>query len=94
MSMQHPYELRPDRAPGTPLPWMDWAACADADPDALYPEPGDFEGIRLAKLICRACPVAQTCLEDELRLPATRQHGVRGGKTARERIKMLRERAA
>ena len=50
-------DLRPD--------WRDAAACRDADPELFFPD-GDLGSarvqVKMAKLICRGCPVSATCL--------------------------------
>lgn len=61
-----------------------------------YPEPESQRRWRhrRAKEFCASCPIQSWCLEDELRLPAYDQYGVRGGMTASERQKLLKQRAA
>ena len=67
--------------------WMEDGLCAQADPDAWFPEPGgNPEG---AKSICRTCPVARECLEYALR---NKEHGVWGATTEHERAAILRAR--
>lgn len=73
-----------------PPAWMDDALCAQADPEAWFPEQG--ESARLAKLICSACPVRAECLE--YALDRRQQHGVWGGMSEAERRAELRRRAA
>ena len=63
------------------LSWQDAAACASADPDAFFPEQGG--STRLAKAVCRACPVRRPCLE--YALASNEQFGIYGGLTERER---------
>lgn len=69
-----------------PPGWMASALCAQADPDAWYPDKGD--NIRAAKELCRRCPVRVPCLE--LALERTEPHGLWGGLTPRERRKIRR----
>lgn len=59
-----------------------------------YDEPGDQKAWRerRAKQICVPCPVRGWCLSQELALPAYHQWGVRGGLTATERRRLLRDR--
>lgn len=40
--------------------WMDAALCAQADPDAWFPDPGQRND--KPKTICRSCPVQAECL--------------------------------
>lgn len=72
------------------LPWADDALCAQTDPEVFNPDKGSTT--LPAKSVCAACPVINQCLEYAL---ATNQRfGVWGGKSERERRKILRERAA
>lgn len=69
-----------------------WFPPADDEPPEPLNERYRREGI--AKTYCAECPFTAYCLELELALPAYHQHGVRGGLTADERRKLLRERRA
>jgi WhiB family redox-sensing transcriptional regulator len=74
--------LADDSHPG----WRDDAACRDADPDLFFPEPGDRSArakVKMAKLICRGCPVSTTCLS--WALASGQEHGIWGGLTEDER---------
>lgn len=91
--------IRDDRAPApsaappssaVPAWRHDWAGqgrCSDSDPDALFVQGREQ---RLAKVVCRNCPVVAECLADALdnRTP----FGVWGGMTERERRALLRAR--
>ena len=81
----------PAPAAGVDSPWVrDWAVqgrCADQDPDALFVEGKEQ---RLAKAVCRHCPVIAECLADAL--DNRTQFGVWGGMTERERRALLRSR--
>jgi WhiB family redox-sensing transcriptional regulator len=66
--------------------WMRDGLCAQTDPDAFHPEPG--ESLRPAKSVCLVCPVRTECLVYALEY--NEQHGVWGGTSARERQAMLR----
>jgi WhiB family redox-sensing transcriptional regulator len=79
-------ETRLPRPPG----WMDDALCAQSDPDAWFPEPG--QSPVPAKRICAACPVRPQCLDYVLARPE--QFGVWGGLTERERRDLYRRRTA
>lgn len=71
-------------------PWMDEAICKQTDPEAFFPEKGGSTAE--AKRVCMGCPVRRPCLEWAL---ATKERfGVLGGKSERERRKLLKERAA
>lgn len=68
----------------------------DDDGPAAYTEPYYQKAWReqKAKQICRGCPFVGYCLAVELQLPAGHQWGVRGGMTAAERRRLLRDHAA
>jgi WhiB family redox-sensing transcriptional regulator len=71
--------------------WRQRAACArpGIDPEWFFPEPG-HQGKR-AKRICARCPVRDACLAAALAIPEAEDHGVRGGLTARERLRLRRQ---
>lgn len=70
----------------TPEPWMQDALCAQTDPETFFPEKGG-KGADDARKICGACEVRDECLAFALR---TRQEeGVWGGKSPRQRRRML-----
>ncbi|MFJ9128890.1 WhiB family transcriptional regulator [Streptomyces sp. NPDC102340] len=62
--------------------WRAQSACADADPDAMFPDSKAL--IAAAKDICHHCPVLNDCLNDALRNDEV-QYGIRGGLTPEER---------
>ena len=72
-----------DTRPG----WRDDAACRDAEPDLFFPDAGDIRStraqVKMAKLICRGCPVSTTCLS--WALASGQEHGIWGGLTEDER---------
>ena len=83
--------------PGTsPPPRADLALCAQADPDAWFPEHGFENSIetRTARRICGTCPVRVPCLA--YALGRGERHGIWGGLTYAERRELARgtERAA
>ncbi|GAA4400113.1 transcriptional regulator WblA [Fodinibacter luteus] len=71
--------------------WVsDWAGhgrCAGTDPDALFVQ---GKAQRVAKLVCKGCPVVAECLADAL--DNRTEFGVWGGMTERERRALLRRR--
>lgn len=69
-------------------PWWLSALCAQTDAALFFPEKGDSAAPRLAKAICRRCPVRIECLADAL--PG--EPGIRAGLTQRERRKPGRRR--
>ncbi len=66
--------------------WREWALCAEADPDAFFPEKG--ESTRAAKNICRRCLVKVECLRSAL--ANDERFGVWGGLSDRERRRLRR----
>ena len=67
--------------------WPDYAACAQTDPDAFFPEKG--ESNRAAKKICARCFVRTDCLA--YALEHDERFGIWGGLSERERRRMKRE---
>jgi len=65
--------------------WVEDALCAQTDPDAFYPEKGG--STREAKQVCLGCPVRSECLE--YALDRVERFGIWGGKSERERRKLL-----
>lgn len=64
------------------------AACQDADPDLFFPL-GDKETgpeVDMAKAWCRACPINEECLQDNIEAP----FGIWGGTTPGQRRVILR----
>lgn len=67
--------------------WHQFANCATADPDVMFPEKGDGRGSRMAKKVCEGCIVVDECLTEAIEHPEL--YGIRGGKTPHE-IQALR----
>ena len=68
--------------------WMRGAHCAQTDPEAFFPDRGGSS--RSAKSMCGSCDVTAQCLD--YALDNHEPHGVWGGKSERERRKILRTR--
>lgn len=68
--------------------WMANGKCRDYAPETFFPRDGI--GVIVAQRICATCPVAAECLEYALENHV--DHGVWGGKSERERRRLLRER--
>jgi WhiB family redox-sensing transcriptional regulator len=68
--------------------WMARSLCADADPEAFFPEPG--ANPNAAKRLCAACPVRAECLE--YALEHGERFGVWGGLSPEQRERVERER--
>lgn len=90
MSLLISLDYAPQRVGERPLKWQDDALCAETNPEAFLPEKGG--STREAKKVCASCSVAQQCLE--YALANNERFGIWGGKSERERRKILRERAA
>lgn len=73
-----------------PGAWVGEALCAQAWPDAWFPEAG--QPGTSAKAICRRCPVRAACLEYALENRET--FGIWGGTSERERRHLLDARAS
>ena len=67
-------------------PWALDALCAEVDPDRWFPEKGGSS--KEAKAICRECPVRAECLE--YALETQQRFGIWGGRSERERRRLLR----
>lgn len=70
--------------------WHDRALCAQTDPEAFFPEKGGC--IRAAKRVCQACEVRAECLESALE--NDEQHGIWGGLSVNERLRVAAARPA
>jgi WhiB family redox-sensing transcriptional regulator len=70
--------------------WRDDAACLKADPELFFPDRGIGPvraQVKLAKLICRGCPVNAICLNWAL---DSGESGIWGGLTEDERRRLQR----
>jgi len=66
--------------------WRAQAACLGHAPELFHPETSDVSIGRMAQRICKRCPVAARCLDEEMRVePPTRRFGVVGGLTPNQR---------
>jgi WhiB family transcriptional regulator, redox-sensing transcriptional regulator len=70
--------------------WHRDAVCAQADPEAFFPERGGSTAA--AKRVCQGCPVRAECLE--YALANDERFGVWGGLSERERRRIQRGAAA
>ncbi|MFF6994934.1 WhiB family transcriptional regulator [Streptomyces sp. NPDC008313] len=72
-------------------PWVERAACRDADPEIFFPPAGgtdDNDRESSAKRLCARCPVAEHCLHEALLHEEST--GIWGGLNVRERRELLR----
>lgn len=67
--------------------WKNYGSCRGLNPGIFYPS--SEEEARVAKAICRQCPVQGECLSYALR--NQERDGVWGGATERDRRKMIRQ---
>ena len=72
-------------------PWMSDAACLDHDPDLFFPLPGDNHQAKRAKDVCAGCPVRDFCRVYADANDHTRQHGIFGGLTEKQRARRRRK---
>ena len=70
--------------------WMAFGKCRDMPPALFFPSDG--LGVQEAQRTCAGCPVAEECLE--YALVNRIDHGVWGGRSERERRRILRRRRA
>jgi len=61
--------------------WMDEGLCAQTDPEEFFADKGG--STRLAKRVCRRCPVRRDCLR--FAMEHSEKFGVWGGTSERER---------
>lgn len=69
-----------------PPGWWTEAPCAQADPDAWFPDVGEFAP-RDVLVICRSCPVREACLAVAL---LKEEYGIWAGTTASDRDEIHR----
>lgn len=65
--------------------WQELGRCQQSDPEFWFPEKGG--ATTYAVRVCNRCPVRTECLDFALR--TLEPHGIWGGKTERERLKIL-----
>jgi WhiB family transcriptional regulator, redox-sensing transcriptional regulator len=70
--------------------WMANGKCRDVSPAVFFPSDG--LGVQAAQRICAECDVSEECLE--YALVNRIDHGVWGGRSERERRRILRRRRA
>lgn len=74
--------------------WMDYALCAQVDPDLFFPELGPGEAAA-AKRICSGCPVKAPCALFMAGFQAQFDlYGIAGGMAAPGRNRLRKELAA
>jgi WhiB family redox-sensing transcriptional regulator len=71
------------------MTWHKHAACIGTDPNIFFPVRGDTPTVKVAKAICKGCPVRIKCLTDAMQ--TGEKYGIRGGFTAQERREMKRK---
>ena len=74
--------------------WLAAGACLEEDPDLFYPVATGVVGARQAgeaQQICARCRVRRECLEFAINSYET--HGVWGGTTPEERVRLRRQRS-
>ncbi len=71
--------------------WQDEARCQGTDPELFFDDKHTLT-IEAAKKVCAECVVRLDCLE--YALDNREKHGVWGGKSERERRRILRQRRA
>jgi WhiB family redox-sensing transcriptional regulator len=77
--------------------WAEQALCAQAGPDAWFPDKGQHATTAVARRICAACPVRADCLEYALARADTWggiSTGVWGATTPGERAQIRQARKA
>lgn len=86
-----PYNISGNELPDEDDDWRLSAACRGLDTSLWFPsEAGDSASNRLAKRICKTCPVQPQCLQ--FALDNNEPWGVWGGMSARQRLDFQRRR--
>ncbi|MCG7595711.1 WhiB family transcriptional regulator [Mycobacterium sp. PSTR-4-N] len=95
-SSAHPHGLRLPPPTQDSWSWQWRGSCRDHPIEVFFPDDPHRAVVRhkerVAKAICRECPVLQQCRDHALRTPE--QYGVWGAMTAIERGRLLRHRSA
>lgn len=86
--MQSTREINIGISANTPGKWAKDGDCRKVDAGLFFPEVGI--GVNQAKAVCEDCRVEEECLE--FALATEQKHGVWGGKSERERKKIIKER--
>ena len=71
------------------MSWTDLAACKGRDWHLWFPKRGDSLSVKIAKTVCRGCPVRLECLHEALEAPFVAV-GIWGGTTEHERQRPTR----
>lgn len=76
-----------------PGQWVKQAACAQLDPEIMFPGTVDAD-IEAARAVCRTCPVVRQCLREIIVEEGAKhdeaRHGVVAGLTGHERALVYR----
>ena len=70
--------------------WLDLASCKGRPLSLWFPARGDAFSAKVAKSICRTCPVRAACLADALAHDGEYPAGIYGGLSAQQRVVMRR----
>ena len=78
------------------MTWRDDAACRDSGAEGFFPDSSDPLEYDAPRAVCRACPVREKCLTDQLAweggIASGARHGMFGGLTPAERYAVHRGR--
>lgn len=55
--------MSPQPGDRLPVPWQQHAACRNSHSDLFFPTSHNQHTLAVARQYCRACPVAEACLE-------------------------------
>ena len=73
---------------------LELAACRQRPDVEFFPSSGQTRETAAAVAVCRSCPVQAPCLDTALARPEADDHGILGGTTRRERLRIRDERRA
>lgn len=68
------------------------AVCAETDAELWFPEKGSGSTSRIAKRLCRTCPLLAVCRDYALTHPRETRFGIWGGLSEYERRELRRRR--
>lgn len=64
--------------------WRKKAACLTVDPDSMFPDPSDRDGILRARAVCNRCKVGTDCEE----AAQDEEYGVWNGRLREKRYRL------
>lgn len=66
--------------------WREKAECLTVDPESMFPDPSNLEGVLRARAVCERCTVKRDC--DAVAEANDEEYGVWGGRLREKRPKL------